>query len=214
MYSSVEQEKKKKGLADYLRMIFHRRKKRLFSDLEIEFQTTLDLFTIYSFIFLVIGVLFSLWNTAGAMVIRIFFGLLFMIYGMLQFYTFSKRRKLSLYNFSIVYGIVAFFLAIFSFCVSDLVILLIVLGIFLLLQVVEHFIQGFYLLRARDMSISVLLGQMALFVFMAVILFINPFLQLYVGQILGIFAILYGILNIACLSFLSKKSQVILSFFE
>ncbi len=211
MYS---EENEKVSSTSFWRRLFHRRTRRLFTDLEREFQNYLDSFSIFSVVLLLFGVVFSLWNTAEPLLVRILLGLLFLAYGILHFWFFSKRRKFSIYKISVVYGILGFVGAICTFFASELSNVLLVFGLFLFLTTLERFFLSFYLIRLRDMSVSMLLVSMGLMVFMGVLLFINPFTHLYLGQVLGIFAILYGILNLTQLSFLSKKINDILSFFE
>lgn len=213
MYSEMEPEEKK--TAKELPHFFHRRTKRLLNPVGNRFEFFLNTFVIYSFFFLVLGI-FSAMGSLSNQLISIFLGILFLGYGGVHFYFFFQRQQLSFYKLSCVYGILGICLGIasFIFANTNYLQLLVVFGIYFIIQTLERVLEGFSLIRLHDKDVIVFLVQSLLFVFMAILLFINPFVNLYFGEIIGIFSILFGILNLSSLSFMRKKQENILSFFD
>lgn len=213
MYSEMEPEEKKPSKE--LPHFFHRRTKRLLTPVGNRFAFFLNTFVIYSFFFLVLGIFSAMGSLANSL-ISIFLGILFLGYGIVHFYFFFQRQQLSFYKLSCIYGILGICLGIasFIFANTNYMQLLVVLGIYFIIQTLERVFEGFSLIRLHDKDVIVFLVQSLLFVFMAILLFINPFVNLYFGEIIGIFSILFGILNLSSLSFMRKKQENILSFFD
>ena len=213
MYSEIEPEEKK--TSKELPSFFHRRTKRLLTPVGNRFELFLNLFIIYSLFFLILGI-FSAVGSLSNLLISIFIGILFLVYGGIHFYFFFHRKDLSFYKLSCMYGILGLCLGIASFVFSNTnyLQLLVVYGIYLIVQTLERILEGFSLIRLHDKDVIVFLVQSLLLVFMAILLFSNPFVNLYFGEIIGTFSILFGILNLSSLSFMKKKQTNILSFFE
>lgn len=211
MYNEEAQKKSSGGI---LERIFHRRKKRLFSNIELEFQKYLDAFTIFTVLFIFLGVVLAIWSGISSIVLRIFIAFSFFLYAGIAFYFFFRRRELSFYNFCILYGIISFLLGTFVFFQENIQGVLNLLGVFYLTISFGHYLESFYFFRMHDNDALVLLVSNVLIDFIAILLFINPFAQLLGGEVIGVFLILFGILQISILSFLNKKSSSFLSFFE
>lgn len=209
-----QEEMKQKGSVSILERIFHRRKKRLFSNIELEFQKYLDAFTLFSIVLILMGVVLAIWNSIPELLLRIFIGGALFVFSLCEFYFFVRRRELSFYNIHIFYGIVALILGILLFFQENVQGVLNLFGVFYLMVSLQHYLESYYMIRLRDKDVIVFLVSNVLIDFMAILLFINPFSQLLGGEILGVFLILFGIIHISLLSFLSKKSSSFLSFFE
>lgn len=212
MYSEVEPEERIKREKHF---VFHRRTKRLFTPTSHRFVSFLNLFVIYFLFFIVLGI-FSAVGVLSNNLICIFLGILFLAYSGLHFYFFCLRKAFSFYRFSFFYGMIGIGLSVacFVFGGESYQQILTILGIYYLLQTIERIIEGFYFVRLHDKSVTVFFVHSLMLLFMAILLFMNPFVNLYFGEIIGTFSILFAILNLSSLSFLRKKQEQILSFFD
>lgn len=213
MYSEVDSKEKK---SSHEVSFFHRRTKRLLSPAGNGFEKFLNVFAIYSLCFIVFGIISAIGSSLSLSFLKNLFGILLLGYSGIHFYFFKNKVQLSLYKLSIFFGFFGFALGLSCFIITSInyMQVLVVFGLYLLLVTLERMFQGFSLIRLRDKKVIVFLVHSFLLVFMAILLFLNPFLNLYFGEILGAFSILFGILNLSSLSFMRKKEDGILSFFD
>jgi len=211
MYSETEKEPSR--WSSIRNRLFHRRTRRLFTDTEQEFERYLTAFGFISIAFILGGILFSIWPFMSFYVLQGTIVGLGIISGFLCFWFFRKRKSFSFYQISILYGILNIIVSILGFFFQGYSIL-VVLALYILITILERIFTIFYFLRLHDRSVMILIVSSCLMLFMAVLLFINPFAQLYFGEVLGIFMVLYGILNLLQISFLQKRSRDFLTLFD
>ena len=93
-----QEEMKQKGSVSILERIFHRRKKRLFSNIELEFQKYLDAFTLFSIVLILMGVVLAIWNSIPELLLRIFIGGSLFVFYLCDIYLIFRRRDFSYYK--------------------------------------------------------------------------------------------------------------------
>lgn len=212
MYSDVTPEEKVVKKHEF----FRRRTKRLIPSSEKQITVFFQVFILYSLMFLLYGICSVVGVSFSNSLLKVLGAFLFLLYGIIHFYFFHKKASFSFYKHSIIYGIFSCLLGLICFWISSEQThqILVVLGLYFILVSLEHGIQGFGLVRAHDKDVFIFFVSLLLFWFMAVLLFVNPFLNLYFGEVIGVFSIFFGILNITFLSFLKKKEEIILSFYD
>lgn len=204
MYSDLEKNKKKFPFSISL---FRHRTKRLLSDIESEYQKYLDVMTFYMIAFLVMGIVFALFQTFSIRTCSVILGLFAFAYGAIKGFFVTHRRRFTFYRFTIfpmiisfLFGGILLFFPNFVFPYYSLF-----LGFFILLVMLERFYNCFFFFRMRDNSRYVFLSSTILSVLLAIVVMINPFTQLLYGEIFGIFSIFFSILNLSMLSLLQRS---------
>ena len=90
MYSDTAKTKSK--LAFMTKKLFHRRTKRLLTDSEILFQKYLDVSSLFSLLFLIMGIGMILCQSVSMKLYGMIFGLFLLGFAGIQFYFFLKAR--------------------------------------------------------------------------------------------------------------------------
>jgi uncharacterized membrane protein HdeD (DUF308 family) len=212
MYSEVNLEEKKSSKKSRL---FHRRTKRLLTSTRKDISLFFNVFLCFSIMLVFYGVLAVLGAFNNATLKNIL-GLMFLLYSIIHFYFYQYHKSLAFYKSSVVTGMTGLVLAMIVWFTDSFncARILVFFGLFLFLVLLERVLQGIKLLQSHDKDVLVFGVMQVLLILMAILLFINPFVNLYFGEVLGIFSILFGILNFSSLSFLKKKEEVIMSFYD
>ncbi len=192
MYNDEEKKKTKKEPRKRV-SFFRKRTKRLLTNLDKLFDKILSMECIITFIFIVISILLAIFKDTNNVVISIVLCIVFLLYGALNIYGYIKRKDLPFYNFWLLYGICGIILGIVAlFQIKANVIL----GLWLLIEVAKKadFTIRLKILNQKSMSIHAV--SAGLIMIMSIMLFVNPFTNLSASQTIGIFSILYGIINV------------------
>lgn len=205
MYSDVDRTKK--GLSAIRQKLFHRRTKRLLTDTERIFQNYLDIFTVYFIIFILLGICFASFQNVSLSIWKYVFGILLILSGIIHFLFFMKRRQFYFYRFSWIYSLVGILLGLISFFLGDihLHLLLIFFGIYVFVSTLERLMECFYLFPLRDQCVLMLIVHAIVGVILGIFILVNPFAHLSYAEVLGIFSILFGILNLSEVSILQRR---------
>jgi len=196
--------------------MFRRRTKRLLTDSEVFFQRYLDVMTVFSILFLLLGIIFSILSSYSFRFYNLLLGLFLLIFGIIEVPFFFKRRQFSYFRFSGVKGLIISFLGIIFFFIdiNKMEYSFIFLAIYIFINVVEKFGMTFCLFRLHDKSFIVMMVHSLLLLMLGILLWINPFHHLLFAEVLGIFIILYHILNLSILSLLQKRISEFVSCFD
>lgn len=194
--------------------IFRRRTKRLLTDTEMEFQKYLDVFLLYYVVFIICGILFAVVPSFTIFHCSKILGVLFILYGFIQFYFFRHRRNFSFYRFSFLYGIGSIILGGFLVFVKSVPALFVITGIFMLLSLVERVMESFIIYRLHDGSFPVMVTNTILSIILAIFFMVNPFEQLDFTEVFGIFSILFSILNLSEQSILQRRISEFVGCFD
>ena len=205
MYSNDDQTKK--NFMTLFNNIFRRRKKRLLSEAEIEFQRYVDYFTYFYLLFIVIGIIYCFLSNISVHLCGVIFGILFCVMAGIYLFFFLRRKNFSLYKFFSIFGVIGFVLGIAFFFLNpnNESSYLLCFGLSIIVVNLDRLLELFYLFRSNDPSKIIFLLSSILSVSLGVFVVINPFSYLFYREILGIFAILFSIINLMQLSLLQKR---------
>lgn len=204
MYSN---EETKNNVMSMLQRIFRHRKKRLLNDTEREFQRYIDLFTYIYLLFILVGVSMSFFSTISIHLCGVLLGILFCIMGGIYLFFFLRRKSFVLYRFFIIFSSIAFILGIFFFFMNPNheKSYFICFGVSIILMNLERLYELFYLLRFNDPTKNIFMVCTILSMILSIFVFMNPFANLLKNEVLGIFSILFSILNLMQISLLQKR---------
>ena len=201
MYNDKKKIKtKKKSQSDsssFLNKFFHKRTKRLLTDIDRLFRKIMTIEIAISVVFVLIGVIFLIWPSISVQVLSVLCGIFITCFGVYNLYCYSKRSFYPLFKFHLVYGILSLLLGVLTiinpFTFSQVITIFI--GMWVLYLAVLKIDLSLRLKVIGESSWLLLLVSSLLEVFMSIIIFINPFSNLLITQVVGSFLILCGILN-------------------
>ena len=183
--------------SSFLNKFFHKRTKRLLTDIDRLFRKIMTIEIAISVVFILIGVIFLIWPSISVQVLSVLCGIFITCFGIYNLYCYSKRSFYPLFKFHLVYGILSLLLGILTiinpFTFSQVITIFI--GMWVLYLAVLKIDLSLRLKVIGESSWLLLLVSSLLEVFMSIIIFINPFSNLLITQVVGSFLILCGILN-------------------
>ena len=170
----------------------------------------------FSLLYALLGLIIFLKSEIANSVVGTLIGTFFLIAGLIQIYTFIDKSKIRLFKCNIVTGILNILLGIFIMLnpLTLVDILNISLGVWLVVESISKFILYVNLKKIQEETNKIFLVSTLLLLFMGVIIIINPFRSMLITQTIGIFIILYNIVNINDLVLLKRRSKKFLKLFK
>ena len=199
MYNDKEKGKKsnkKKGRRFFFLPL--KDSERVLSNTEKKYFRILNSELIVNALLIVLGIILCFINFD----VKIYLGILFILYGLIKIWAFKKREDISLFKISIIYGLISIILGIVAMFVSANI----MLGLWFILTVIENLELGFRLKKVEEKSWNFVLMSCVLVLFIGILLMVNPFNNLSIYQVTGIFLILYGVLSSSKLYMLEGRS--------
>ena len=165
---------------------------------------------------IIIGVLVFIFSEQIGTLIGYIAGLIFIYTGILAIYKFIKRDGAKLYSLNIIFGILSVILGVVIIFVPTSVIsyINIIFGIFLIILGGNKVTHGIWFKIGDDASWSITLVSGIMLILFGVLLIANPFESfLTATKLVGIFLILYNVLDITTSIMLRKRSDEIVKIF-
>ena len=171
---------------------------RVLSSTEKKYFKILNSELIINVIFIILGIIVYFTNLK----LNVWLALSFMAYGLIKLWAFFLKNDIALFQFNIIYSIIAIILGIIPFFVKSNT----VLGIWLIFMVIENAELIVRLKIINEKSSNYILMVSFLSLFIGILAIINPFKNLTYTQIMGAFLILYGVLNSSKIFMLKTRS--------
>ncbi len=189
-----------------LKRLFRKRKKRLLNDLDRLMNKVMWYEIIASAVMIIFGLIFLINPTTSTKAVSILFGLGVIASSAIAIYEGMKRRDLPFFKYFILYGVLGLIvglLAVLSpFTFSQIVTVFV--GLWMICQAITKIDFGLRLKIISENAWLFLILSSVLQIFMAILIFINPFSNLLITQIVGAYLVLNGVMN-ATNSFLTKN---------
>ena len=175
--------------------------------IEQEFNKIILIEMTFSVIYTLLGLFVFLKSDTTNKTVGLLIGTFLLIYGLIELFSFFNKNKLTLFRYNLIFGILNLILGIFIMFnpLSILNILNLSLGIGLLLDGVNKMVYFFYIKKWDKKSSKILVASGLLLIFLGIMIIINPFRTLVITKTVGIFIILYNILNLNDLVLLKRK---------
>jgi len=170
----------------------------------------------FSILFVILGLIMFLYSEIANSVARTLIGTFFLIAGVIKMYTAVEKSKIKLFKNNIFIGILNIILGIFIMLnpLPIINILNISLGIWIIVEGISKFILFYNLKNVKEESNKIFLVSTLLFMFMGVVLIINPFVSLVITKTIGIFIMMINIVNVSDLVLLKRRSKKFLKLFK
>ena len=167
---------------------------------------------IFDLLIVLIGAFFVIKPYSGLRLCEMIFSIVLILSGFMSIFECNTKKVVKLFNLSLIYGALSiiFGLLIILNPLSLANIVSICLGIWMTVSGVIKISNSLYLKKLEEDSWSVLFGIGLLLSLMGILLIFNPFVELYITQVVGIFVIIYAVLDIAnSLLFRKRKKELI-----
>ena len=165
---------------------------------------------------IIIGVLVFIFSEQIGTLIGYIAGLIFIYTGILAIYKFIKRDGAKLYSLNIIFGILSVILGVVIIFVPTSVIsyINIIFGIFLIILGGNKVTYGIWFKIGDDASWSITLVSGIMLILFGVLLIANPFESFMTAtKLVGVFLILYSVLDITTSIMLRRRSDEIVKIF-
>lgn len=171
---------------------------------------------IYSVIYAIIGLIIYLKTEMTNNVVGLFIGTFLLIYGIMAIFTFVDKNKIKLFRWNIIFGILSIILGIFIMFnpLSIINFLNITLGIWLMVEGINKAVYFRLLKKVGESCNKVILVSGILLVVLGAMLIFNPFRTVIITKTVGVFIILYNILNLNDLVLLKRRAKNFLKLFK
>lgn len=143
-------------------------------------------------------------------------GLFFIIQGALAVISYIKKERVSLLNLNLVYGIISILIGIFvitnPFAIANF--LTIGLGIWLIISGGLKVNYGLRLKNIKESSWALTFGVGIISIIFGLLAILNPFSKLFLIEVIGLFLLVYGIIDLTDIILLKKRSKVFIKLFK
>ena len=163
---------------------------------------------IYSILYAILGLIIFLKPEITNNVIGLMIGTFLLIYGFFALFTYIERSKIKLFHWNFIFGLLSFLLGIFIMFnpLSILHFLNITVGIWLVVEGINKAIYYLFMKKIGEESRKIILASAILLV----LLVLNPFKTIIISKTVGVFIILFNIVNINDLVLLKRRGKKIL----
>lgn len=179
-------------------------------------ERLLNIFIVRSIIFdvliLLLGVFFIVNPYSGLRGCEIAFSVVLIVSGLMAIFDCTAKKIISLFNFSLIYGVSSLILGLLIILnpLSLANIVSIIFGLWITISGVLKISNSLNLKKHEEECWSVTFGIGFLTTVIGVLLIFNPFIQLYITQAVGIFVVIYAVLDITnSWLFRRRKNQII-----
>lgn len=165
-----------------------------------------------SVVFAILGVIIAVKTEMTNKVVGILIGICFVLFGLYYIYMTFEKNKMKLFHYNYIFGILSILLGIFIIFnpFTLLNFLNLSLGIWFIMESINKFIYFIYLKKEKTPMNNVLLTSSILLMVLGILLLFNPFTTIIITRTIGVFIILYNVINLNDLVLLRKRSKKIL----
>lgn len=182
--------------------------------LEQSFQRIVFIEIIFSILYAFFGLIVFLNSEITNKIVGVCIGTFFIVSGLVSVFSFIEKSKIKIFHYNFIFGILSIAIGLFSMFnpLSILNILNISLGVWLLVESGSKIVYFGYLNKINSKSAKVILGSSCLLFFLGIMIILNPFRSLVITKTIGIFILLYNILNISDLMLFKRNVKNIIEF--
>lgn len=167
---------------------------------------------IYSVLYAILGIVIYARPDITNNIIGIMIGTFLLIYGFFSIFTFIERNKIVLFHWNFIFGILSILLGIFIMLnpLSIIHFLNITVGIWLVVEGINKATYYLFMKKIGEESRKIILASAILLLVLGILLIFNPFKTIIISKTVGVFIILFSIININDLILLKRRGKKIL----
>lgn len=191
-------------------------KKTTIKVLESMFNKYMIANIVVSLTMIILGIVLYAYPEIAIKTVSWLIGIIFIIIGSLSVYSYIKKDRISLLAFNLVYGIlsivVGLFVALNPFAIAN--ILTVSLGIWLLVSGALKVNYALRLKSIKELSWSLTLAVGIITILFAIMVLFNPFSKLIIVEVIGLFLIVYGVIDLTDILLIKKRSKNFIKSFK
>lgn len=191
-------------------------KKTTIKVLESMFNKYMIANIVVSLTMIILGIVLYAYPAIAIKTVSWLIGIIFIIIGSLSIYSYIKKDRISLLAFNLVYGIlsivVGLFVALNPFAIAN--ILTVSLGIWLLVSGALKVNYALRLKSIKELSWSLTLAVGIITILFAIMVLFNPFSKLIIVEVIGLFLIVYGVIDLTDVLLIKKRSKNFIKSFK
>jgi len=191
-------------------------KKTTIKVLESMFNKYMIANIVVSLTMIILGIVLYAYPAIAIKTVSWLIGIIFIIIGSLSIYSYIKKDRISLLAFNLVYGIlsivVGLFVALNPFAIAN--ILTVSLGIWLLVSGALKVNYALRLKSIKELSWSLTLAVGIITILFAIMVLFNPFSKLIIVEVIGLFLIVYGVIDLTDILLIKKRSKNFIKSFK
>lgn len=168
---------------------------------------------IISLVFIIFGIILLLNKIVSDNFIAIFLGVIILLKAALNIYSFVTPNSNSLFRMNIVFGILYLIIAILLFTnfIKFINYIVIYFGAFLIVTGLKSLVNAIRLKLVREESFLIVFVTAVLTIILGGLIIFYPFASFSIIDIISIFSILYGLLNLCSSNLLRNRVDEFLS---
>lgn len=186
--------------------------------MENKIKRTFNVSLITSIIFVIVGLFLFIKPDTTISLISYVFGGVLLLMGLINVYKyFSSNNKLNMFSFDLAYGVLLIIAGLFLIIDTSIFakVINIILGIWIIVNSITKFQYGIVLKKVKNSDWGYTIFVSLLSFFWGILLLVNPFESaLTITQIIGIFIIVYAVLDIIDNFVIRKNINDILNIFK
>lgn len=192
------------------------RKSKIVKTIEKIFNLFILRSLIFDVLIFLLGLFFVINPYFGLRGCEIAFSIVLLVSGITALYDCTARKIINLFNFSLIYGVLSliFGLLIIFNPLSLTNIITIGFGVWVTISGLLKISYAINLKNNKEETWSVILGIGLVTTIAGILIIFNPFIELYITQVVGIFIVLYAILDFTNNILFKKRSKEIVKIFK
>lgn len=185
-------------------------------NIEQTFKKIMNMEIFFSILYAFIGVIVFFNSEMTNKVVGQLIGTFFLLSGIFSIFTFIDKNKIKLFRYNALFGILSILLGIgIMFNPLSLIDFLnITFGIWLVVASFHKIVYYFYLKKVKEECNKLFLVSFISVLLLGILIILNPFRSLLITKSVGIFVVLYNIVNLNDLFLLKRRAKIFLKLFK
>ena len=192
------------------------RKSKIVKTVERLFNLYIVRSIIFDVLIILLGVFLVVRPFSGLRGCEIAFSAMLIISGMVALFDSTAKKIMSIFNLSLIYGVLSVILGLLivfnPLALANIV--TICFGIWTLLSGILKISYAINLKNGKEESWSVTMGIGIITSIVGFLIIFNPFIELYITQVVGIFVVLYAILDFTNNILFKRRTKEIIEIFK
>ncbi|MBQ6687298.1 MAG: DUF308 domain-containing protein [Bacilli bacterium] len=184
--------------------------------LESQFNIYMNTNIILALIMIILGLILYAVPSAAIKTVSWLIGIFFCVQGITAVISYIKKDRISLLTFNLIYGIISFLIGVFvisnPFALANII--TIGLGIWLIVSGGLKINYGIRLKNIKEASWTITLVVGIISILFGLMVIINPFAKLFLVEVVGVFLLVYGIIDLTNIILLKKRAKDFIKIFK
>lgn len=169
-----------------------------------------------SLIMIILGLILYVNPEVAMKTVSWLIGIIFIVVGALSIYSYIKKDRITLLTFNLIYGIISALVGLFiilnPFAIAN--ILTVSLGIWLIISGGLKINYGVRLKTIKEQAWSLTLVVGIISILFGLMVILNPFSKLILVEVIGLFLVVYGIVDFVDVLLLKKRAKSFIKLFK